>query len=677
MKKLIIRLIVVAVVAGAAWGGYTLVRAIPQTRQATMPTTKVRKGDVIVRSYARGELRAVRSSTLTAPNLFGTVQVTRLAPLGALAKEKDLVVEFDDSELQSRIEEKQLELDQIDEQIKKAQADLAIRNNQDEVELLRARYSVRRSELEVKRNELLSAIDAKKNLLNLEEARRRLKQLESDVKSRREQAEAELAVLRERRNKAVLEMNREKMRLQQVKVLSPMAGLVAIRQTRPAFFMPGVQLPDIREGDQLQPGMPVADILDLSEMEVLARVGELDRANLKEGQEVFITLDALADKRLKGTIKSMSGTASANIFSSDPAKKFDVVFSVDMEKLLSALGATKEQIARVMAQAEANRKRAPVGGGPGAMLAGMMPAGGDGGFGGAGGGGAAGPGGAGGLVMFGGGAGGPGGAGGGPPGGMVQFRSGGPAGAGAAGGPGAGLTDEQRTKMRDAMQKALNGKSMQDLTPEERTAVFAKVQEELKKQGITLPGRPGGERKGGEAKAGEGKGGGEARKGGEQVAGGEGRGEGRRGGRQGGPGGTPAGMGFGGAQQYNEKEMANAKLPPPPEEDSQLDVLLRPGLLADVEIIVEKIPNAVHIPAQAVFQRDGKMIVFVKENGKFVPREIKLSKRSESTMVISSGVNPGDEIALADPDAKPGEKGKKAVPSGGGAVGTMPGGKKG
>lgn len=661
---------VVAVVGGAAWAGYTLVRAIPQTRQATIPTTKVRQGDVIVRSFARGELRAVRSATLTAPNLFGTVQVTRLAPLGALAREKDLIVEFDDSELQSRIEEKQLELDQIDEQVKKAQADLAIRNNQDEVELLRARYSVRRSELEVKRNELLSAIDAKKNLLNLEESRRRLKQLESDVKSRREQAEAELAVLRERRNKAVLEMNREKLRLQQVKVLAPMSGLVAIRQTRPAFFMPGVQLPDIREGDQLQPGMPVADILDLSEMEVLARVGELDRANLKEGQEVFITLDALADKRLKGTIKSMSGTATANIFSSDPAKKFEVVFSIDMEKLLSALGASKDQIARVMAQADANRKRAPAGGGPGGMMAGMMmmAGGGGGGFGGGGGGfggqGGGGFGGAGGGGGFAGGA----GVAGGPPGGMVQFRMGGP---GGAGGAASGLTDEQRTKMREAMQKALNGRNMQDLTPEERSEVIAKVQEDLKKQGITMPGRPGGERKGGQAK------------GGEQAASGERRGgEGRRGGGQPPPGaGMPPGMMFGGGQQFNEKEMAAAKLPPPPEEDNQLDVLLRPGLLADVEIIVEKIPDAIHVPAQAVFQRDGKMVVFVKESGKFVPREIKLSKRSESTIVVSSGVKPGEEISLADPDAKPGEKGKKeAAPGGGGgggAVGTMPGGKRG
>ena len=40
-------------------------------------------------------------------------------------------------------------------------------------------------------------------------------------------------------------------------------------------------MPDIREGDTLQPGMPVADVLDLSEVEVWAKVGELDRANLQ------------------------------------------------------------------------------------------------------------------------------------------------------------------------------------------------------------------------------------------------------------------------------------------------------------------------------------------------------------------------------------------------------------
>ena len=152
MKKILIRVILLVALVGGAYAGYTAFQARMQQRVQSLATTKVRQGDVIVRSFARGELRAVRAVTLTAPNLFGTVQVTRLAPLGSFAREKDLITEFDDAEVISRMEEKQLELDQVDEQMKKAQADVAIRDNQDQVELLRARYAVSRAELEVKKN---------------------------------------------------------------------------------------------------------------------------------------------------------------------------------------------------------------------------------------------------------------------------------------------------------------------------------------------------------------------------------------------------------------------------------------------------------------------------------------------------------------------------------------------
>ena len=66
----------------------------------------------------------------------------------------------------------------------------------------------------------------------------------------------------------------------------------------------------------------------------------------------------------------MSGTASANIFSSDPAKKFDVIFSIDMKQLLTALGAKPEQVAKVLAAAEQNRRK-PIqwGTGSGMMMA--------------------------------------------------------------------------------------------------------------------------------------------------------------------------------------------------------------------------------------------------------------------------------------------------------------------
>src|SRR5262249_38998299 len=119
MKKIIIRALLVLLVLGGAFGAYRYFDHLPQ-KQATIGTAKVRRGDVVVRAYTRGELRAVRSATLVAPNLFSTVQVTKLAPLGSLARDKDLIVEFDDSERRTALEEALLEVEQIDEQIKKA-----------------------------------------------------------------------------------------------------------------------------------------------------------------------------------------------------------------------------------------------------------------------------------------------------------------------------------------------------------------------------------------------------------------------------------------------------------------------------------------------------------------------------------------------------------------------------
>lgn len=635
MKKILIRVVILAVVVGSAWYGYHLFQSMPQ-RQQQIATAKVRRGDVIVRSYTRGEVRAVRSVTLVAPNLFGTVQVTELAELGSFAREKDLVVGFDDSEVNSRVEEKQLEIDQIDEQIKKAEADLAIRNNQDQVELLRTQYSVRRADLEVKRNELLSAIDAKKNILNLEESKRRLTQLESDIKSRLEQAQAEMAVLKEKKNKAKLELNREKQRLSQVKLLSPMSGLVAIKQNRQGgFFFPGMQIPDVREGDQVQPGMAIADVLDLSELEIIAKVGELDRANLKNGQDVIIQLDAVGNKKFSGKIKTMSDTASANIFSGDPGKKFDVVFSVDMKELLAGLGAKPEQIRKVLETAEQNRRK-PVSPQMQAMSMASM--------------GDAPPGG--GMIMM-------------APGGAPGVSSSGPGSQprqrvmlGGPGGPAGAqsVSPQDRQKMQAAMAKLLNGRNPQDLSPEDR----AKMGEELRKA------MAGGAKPSGDSKAGGGmKAGADARSG-----------KGGAGGPVGGPG-DPEAMPTVRPGQFSEKDLANAKLPPPVEADNQLGVLLRPGSLADVEIIVEKIPNAINIPAQAVFEKDGKQIVYVKNLNRWDERPIKLAKRSESTMVIASGLTAGETIAMADPNVKPGDKKKdKGAADSASPMGGMGGGAK-
>lgn len=227
----------------------------------------------------------------------------------------------------------------------------------------------------------------------------------------------------------------------------------------------------------------------------------------------------------------------------------------------------------------------------------------------------------------------------------------------------ANLSDEDRQKMRGLRQK------MQAASPEEQQKLQKEMSDLIAKAGIA-PGAGGG--RGQFGGRGDGAGDGNRGGGGGDSAGGGGG----RGGRGGLSIANPLDMlRRNSGSPFTEEERNNAKLPLPPEQDSQVQALLRPGLLADVEIVVERIPNALHIPTQAVFDRNGKPVVYVQQkNGRFEPREVQLMKRSESTMVLSSGVQPGEILALADPTVdKSDKKGKSAEKKSGGAGGTMPG----
>ena len=356
-----------------------------------------------------------------------------------------------------------------------------------------------------------------------------------------------------------------------------------------------MQIPDIREGDQVQPGMPVADVLDLSELEIVAKIGELDRANLNEGQDVNIRLDAIGDKTFHGKIKSMSGTASANIFSGDPGKKFDVVFSLDMKELLVRPGreAGADPKGAGDRRIESQETRAPlVGwrhddgrrpGGPWWPRADAWRAA------------AAGRHGRRNGCRSGGGAGG-------CAGGrrrmprrwrraVVRRRRSGEAG-GAGGGRMAQAMSPKKTARRCGRRwrRRWTGRACR---------IFARRASQDHAASCQGDSRRGQADAGGRAAAGDRR---------------------RRARRD-----AAAAVAADGSREKDLQTPSCRRSGG----GIQLEVLLRPGLLADVEIIVEKIPNAINVPTQAVFEKDGKQIVYVQRQGLGRARD-QLVKRSES-----------------------------------------------
>jgi HlyD family secretion protein len=307
-------------------------RASPATTADDVPTGRVKRGDLDMKVFVTGELRASHSEMLTAPPIGGgALQITHLLHTGAVVKKGDLVMEFDPSEQHFKLDQNRSELLQAEQEITKSRADAAVVAAQDKVAMLKGRFDVRRAELDVQKNELVSTIDARKNDLALEQARRVLAELEQDVKSRSASNQAAISLAEEKRNKAKLAMDQAQGNIDKMRVAAPMDGLVALEKNEGAaggVFFSGMSLPEYREGDQVQPGRSVGQVIDAKEMELSAKVGELEGNNIKEGQSVDIELDALPGTTFHGTVKRVGGANTRRMWDDDTTTKFEVTIKL-------------------------------------------------------------------------------------------------------------------------------------------------------------------------------------------------------------------------------------------------------------------------------------------------------------------------------------------------------------
>jgi multidrug efflux pump subunit AcrA (membrane-fusion protein) len=325
---------VVVLILCAVVGVVAAVRkASPVATGDDVPTGRVKRGDLDMKVYLTGELRASHSEMLTAPQIGGgSLQITHLLHTGGVVKKGDLVMEFDPSEQHYKLDQNRSELLQAEQEITKAKADAAVVAAQDKVALLKARFDVRRAELDVQKNELISSIDARKNDLALEQAKRVLAELEQDIKSRSASNQATISLAEEKRNKAKLAMDQAQSNIDKMRVTAPMDGLVALEKNEGAMggfcCFPGMTMPEYREGDQVEPGRTVGQVIDPKGMELSAKVGEIERNNIKEGQSVDIVLDAMPGASFRGTVKTVGSNSSRRFWDDDISTKFEVTITL-------------------------------------------------------------------------------------------------------------------------------------------------------------------------------------------------------------------------------------------------------------------------------------------------------------------------------------------------------------
>ena len=76
---------------------------------------------------------------------------------------------------------------------------------------------------------------------------------------------------------------------------------------------------------------------------------------------------------------------------------------------------------------------------------------------------------------------------------------------------------------------------------------------------------------------------------------------------------------------------------------------MKPGQRVRAVVRIEEAEGVVAIPRGALFEKDGKRVVYRREGGDFVPVEVTVGRNSVSRIVVEKGLRVGDRIALRDP----------------------------
>lgn len=91
-----------------------------------------------------------------------------------------------------------------------------------------------------------------------------------------------------------------------------------------------------------------------------------------------------------------------------------------------------------------------------------------------------------------------------------------------------------------------------------------------------------------------------------------------------------------------------------------LDPRLRPGMSASAEIVIERNPGQLLIPARASMDKEGKPAAYIQTGKDFVMRNIEIGKRNDDDVVVTGGLKEGDVVALESP-AEVAKKAKKKL----------------
>jgi RND family efflux transporter MFP subunit len=288
-------------------GGGVLGAVRYSNRAPTMPTFEVKRGEFIDSVQFRGEVKAMKSATISAPAEAGDLQIVKIVADGTPVKQGDVVVEFDKTK------------------IDQAQAQARLTEEEDLTAVMKARFDVETAKLDASKQEIVSKIEGAEANLKVADAEQKLHEVEEKLKADRAVNQATVESKTQASKKAAYDVQRAEHALSRMTLQAPSAGTISLV----SMWHPGGESP-FKPGDRAWPGAPMAELPDISSLRVSARADETERGRLALKQTVSAQLDAIPDRQFTGQIEQISTIATIDFSAGWPIpRNFNLEIALD------------------------------------------------------------------------------------------------------------------------------------------------------------------------------------------------------------------------------------------------------------------------------------------------------------------------------------------------------------
>jgi len=284
---------------------------------------KAKKGDFEISITTTGELRAENSEQIKGPFLrkigLYRMKISELIPEGTIVDSGDFVASLDKTEISSKYDDVEDQVQKVQLQYDKMRLDTAIELRQLRDNLINLNYSLEESEITLEQSKYESPATIRQATINIKKATRAYSQALENYDLKVERNEAKM-------QEVSINLSQQRKRLKDIvdvmdefTIYAPRSGMVIYHKD-----WGGAKR---KVGSEFNTWNPtVATLPDMSTMISKTYVNEIDISKISVGQKVNVGIDAFPGKELAGTVIEVANVGE-DLPNSD-AKVFEVIVRI-------------------------------------------------------------------------------------------------------------------------------------------------------------------------------------------------------------------------------------------------------------------------------------------------------------------------------------------------------------